>query len=344
MQSPPDDWKGDSLDLQKNSSLTDSFGRSFQYLRLSVTDVCNFSCVYCLPGGYEKPKHCEEPLSLSEIKNLISGFAKLGLWKVRLTGGEPTVRRDIVEIARVVSQVPGIRRVALTTNGNRLSKLAKPLREAGVTALNVSVDSLNSQRFYEMTGQDRLKEVLHGIDCAFEAGFETVKINVVLMKECNDHDLESFLAWAKSNPVSIRFIELMQTGKNLKLFQKHHLSAGVIQFKLLQANWQMQERKEGDGPAIEFKHPDYQGSIGLIAPYSKEFCKSCNRLRVSSTGGLRMCLFGEQDYPLRDYLKSEEDQPELLQAVRSLIDRKTKSHLLQEGKYGNTWNLASIGG
>lgn len=324
--------------------VSDSFGRRFHYLRLSVTDACNFRCVYCLPNGYKKVASADGPLSLIEIRNLVSGFAAMGFWKVRLTGGEPTLRRDIVEIAHEVSSTPGVLKVALSTNGYRLAQLARSLRTAGVDALNVSVDSLDPARFRKITGQDRLQDVLEGIDAAFGAGFKSVKVNVVLLKDMNDFDLEAYLEWIKSKTLSVRFIELMRTGTNQELFNRHHLSAGTIQLKLLASGWKMRRRAVGDGPAVEFEHPSYRGRIGLIAPYSTDFCQSCNRLRISSQGGLRLCLFGEKDHSLRHLLHSGIQRDELVAEVHRLIEQKAATHYLHEGNYGKTYDFAAIGG
>lgn len=329
--------------------LVDSHERKFVYLRLSVTDRCNFRCLYCLPNGYEKASGCsafdgEPELSIQEIRRLVRGFAGLGVTKVRLTGGEPTVRRDIVEIAHAVSEISGIERVAITTNGNRLAELARPLRDAGVRALNISLDSLSEKRFGEITGTSRFNEVLKGIEAVLDGGFESVKINAVLLRDCNDDEVPQFMSWIRDRPVSVRFIELMRTGKNRECFDKHHLTAGAVQFRLQREGWEMSQRGREDGPAVVYRHPDYRGTIGLIAPYSPDFCKSCNRLRVSSRGGLRLCLFGERDQSLREYLQDDSQRDRLERRIRSLVTEKPVRHFLREGKYGNTWNLAGIGG
>lgn len=325
--------------------LVDSFGRRFHYLRLSVTDVCNFRCVYCLPKGYQKTSSSEEPpLSVGEIRNLVGAFSELGFSKVRLTGGEPTVRQDIVEIAREVAGISGIRKVGLSTNGYRLARMARPLAEAGVTALNVSVDSLDPVRFRQITGQDKLREVLDGVDAAFDAGIAQIKINAVLMRGLNDGDLELFMDWARRAPVSIRFIELMRTGQNAELFEFHHVSAGELRFWLLRQGWRMKPREADDGPAVEFERAGSRGRIGIIAPYGEDFCRSCNRLRVSSRGALRLCLFGEGDTSLRSLLQSPSQRDELVARIEEVILRKPVSHSLREGRYGDTWNLSAIGG
>jgi len=327
-------------------TLRDSLGRQFQYLRLSVTDVCNFRCVYCLPNGYTKDPKAEYPLTVSEIGNLVSAFAEMGFWKVRLTGGEPTVRADIVEIAREVARVPGIRKVAISTNAYRLKQLAAPLREAGVSAFNISVDSLDPERFAAITGTQRLEDVRAGVDAALEAGVRDLKINTVLMRGLNDSekDLAAFQDWVRHAPISVRFIELMRTGDNRKLFEDHHVSAGELRLRLLRSGWRIKERSQGDGPAVEFEHPEYRGRIGLIAPYAEGFCSTCNRLRVSSRGALKLCLFGEGEFSLRPLLQSPSQKMELIGAVQAILRKKAPSHYLHEGNYGTTRHLASIGG
>lgn len=336
---PPGFWKGEPLDY-----LSDSFDRKFVYLRLSVTDRCNFRCIYCLPNGYQGPIAPEPELSIEETRRLVLAFSKLGVSKVRLTGGEPTVRRDIVELVQTVAATPGIKKVGITTNGYRLKELAYPLKNAGVTSLNVSVDSLNQDRFKEITGTPRFSDVTQGLDHALSLGFESVKINAVLLRGTNEDELSQFIAWVKERPVSIRFIELMRTGKNTELFERSHLSGGVVQFELLKSGWKPVERKSDDGPALVYQHANYAGTIGVIAPYSKDFCKTCNRLRVSSRGALRLCLFGEGDASLRQHLGSDHSQDELIQMIKKLVLEKPVSHFLHEGKYGNTWNLSAIGG
>lgn len=322
--------------------LKDSFGRKFPYLRLSVTEVCNFRCTYCLPNGYQKTDR--DFLTLPEITRLATAFAELGTHKIRLTGGEPTVRRDLIEIARAVSNISGIRTVALTTNGYNLKENVKAFRDAGINALNVSVDSLNSERFYAITGQDKLTHVLEGIEAAKAAGFNNIKINSVLLKEVTDHTLPEFLTWIKREALSVRFIELMQTGENLAFFKQHHISANVIIQQLLEHGFVPELRKPDSGPAQEFTHPDYAGKIGIIAPYSKDFCKSCNRLRVTSRGKLMLCLFGEGGYDLRPYLQHDDQREELIAAIASALHFKHESHYLQQGITGSTPHLATLGG
>lgn len=326
--------------------MSDSYGRQFSYLRLSITDVCNFSCVYCLPDGYKKPLRRVEPLNLDEILRLARAFAELGTRKIRLTGGEPTLRRDFLDIARGISRISGIEKVALSTNGRRLRELAPALKDAGVQALNVSVDSLDPKIFAEITGQDTLSEIIDGVEYALELGFKSVKLNSVLLAGKNDNS-ETFIQfsnWLRTRAASVRFIELMPNHSSEKIFSTHHTRANELREKLLLEGWSPQIRGSTDGPAEEFAHPDYEGRFGLIAPYRKDFCATCNRLRVTSTGQLRLCLFAEENQSLRPWLQNDNQKVELKERLCNLVGHKKVSHFLQEGNYGDNRTFSAIGG
>lgn len=325
------------------SALVDRFGRRFPYLRLSLTEVCNFRCSYCLPDGY-KANGRSQFLALDEIRRLLSAFAALGMHKLRLTGGEPSVRRDLEAVIACAAQTPGIRRIALTTNGTRLPERVAAWRAAGLTALNVSLDSLDAERFTAITGRARFDEVYEGIEQAQRLGFDSVKINAVLLRGLNDDELPRWQDYLRERNVAVRFIELMRTGDNAEYFARHHLSAAVIESALREAGWQLLERAGDAGPAREFGHSDYRGRIGLIAPYSRDFCTTCNRLRVTARGDLRLCLFGEFGVALRDLLQSDADQLELQQRIQHWLGLKAESHYLQQGRTGITPHLASVGG
>jgi len=325
-------------------SLHDRHGRRLKYLRLSVTDRCNFRCSYCLPDGCPKGAGAE-PLTVEEIRRLVSAFAEVGVWKVRLTGGEPTLRPDLAEIVRAVASTPGIERVGLTTNGYRLERLALELRDAGLTSLNVSVDSLDPARFERITGSPHLRSIVAGVETALAAGIPSVKVNAVLLKGLEDPELDRFLAWARELPLTVRFIELMRTGENARYFEQHHLSAEELREKLERRGWAVLPKDGRDGPAINFGHPEFAGKAGLIAPYSAGFCETCNRIRVTSKGDLRLCLFGERDdIPLRPLLQSARQQPELAAVIIWSVERKPPSHHLKQGSSGTTTSLAVIGG
>ena len=327
-----------------NVGLVDAFQRAYYYLRLSITDQCNFRCNYCLPNGYQPEANKPSFLTLSEIVRVAEAFAAMGTEKIRLTGGEPTLRKDFITIAENVANVSGIRQLTLTTNGYRMAKDVDAWQRAGITSINVSVDSLDPKMFHQITGINKFDEVMRGIERAFEIGYKKVKVNSVLMKNLNDHEFNQFLAWVKNRPIQMRFIELMQTGEMDTFFHHHHLSGEILVKKLLEQGWQLQQKAITDGPAKVFKHPDYMGEIGLIMPYEKNFCASCNRLRVSAKGKLHLCLFGEEGIELRDLLRSDDQQSILQARIFSALQGKREHHYLHQGDTGIRQHLASIGG
>jgi cyclic pyranopterin phosphate synthase len=240
--------------------------------------------------------------------------------------------------------VPGIKTIALTTNGYRLDKIVRPLFEAGLSAINISLDSLDPSRFEQITGSRNLERVYKGVSEALRIGIGRVKINVVLLKSFIDQDLSAFLEFARNNQVSVRFIELMQTRENGEFFAKEHISGDEFRLRLEAQGWTELERSDVDGPAREFNHLGFAGRLGIIAPYAKDFCTSCNRLRISSRGKIKLCLFGDGELPLRHLLQSPGQRDELIAAVCTLIGAKTPSHRLHEGIFGSTQNLSGIGG
>jgi cyclic pyranopterin phosphate synthase len=321
--------------------LEDKFGRRFHYLRLSITDVCNFSCDYCLPDGYA----CETErdfLALSEIRTLVNGFALLGTSKVRITGGEPSLRKDLPEIIKACSSASGIEHVAMTSNGYKLETDIQKWVDAGLDSLNISIDSLDPRMFAAITGHNKLETILRGIDKAIALGVK-VKVNAVLMKKYNEKELQNFLNWLKNTPVTLRLIELMQTGDNVTFFNQNHVSGMPIKKHLLKSGWEQMIRDKTAGPAQEFFHPEYQGKIGLIMPYSKDFCATCNRLRISAVGKLHLCLFADQGLDIRPALQSA-DSSELQANLINLLGDKEATHWLQDGFTGATKHLAMLGG
>lgn len=325
------------------ATLVDGFGRTFPYLRLSLTEACNYRCSYCLPDGYQadgRPTF----LSLEEIKRLVRGFAAVGMRKIRLTGGEPSLRKDLPSIIAAVSATPGVQRIAVTTNGCLLPRHVRLWREAGLTALNVSLDSLQSARFAAITGHDRFAEVMEGVEIAQGLGFDAVKLNAVLLRGLNDDELPAWMDFLRDRDVSIRFIELMRTGDNQAYFERHHYRAEALEQQLVDAGWTLRPRAADAGPAREYAHPGYRGRIGIIAPYSKDFCAGCNRLRVTARGDLRLCLFGDFGIPLRPLLQSDEDHGALAARIATQLGLKAAGHGLHEGNTGITPHLASIGG
>lgn len=323
--------------------LQDSQGRTFPYLRLSVTDLCNFRCNYCLPEGC-KEHHHSEALTLDEIRRLVTAFASVGVEKIRITGGEPTLRHDFLDIVRIIKQVSGIKKVAMTTNGYRMDKRVTQWLDAGVDAINISVDSLRPETFKLITGHDRLQEVFDGMEKAFAWGLPEIKVNAVALKGINDDELNDFLEWVRHKPIVMRFIELMQTGGNDAFFQQHHVSGQSIRDRLLEKGWIRKVRRVDAGPAQEFCHSDYKGQVGLIMPYAKDFCDDCNRLRVTSLGQLQLCLFAESGIDLREFLQKDSQQQALVAKIHHSLGFKEDKHFLDQGITGGTRNLAQLGG
>lgn len=327
-----------------NDRLVDAFQRQYYYLRLSITDVCNFRCTYCLPNGYQPNPEKDKFLSLNEIRRVATAFAAMGTEKIRITGGEPTLRKDFLPIVETLAQLDGIKNIALTTNGYRMAKDVAEWKNAGISTINVSVDSLDPKMFHSITGENKFHEIMLGIDRAFDIGYQKVKVNAVLMRDLNDKEFDQFLAWVKHRPIQMRFIELMQTGEMDTFFDKHHLSGQILADKLVKKGWQLQQKALTDGPAKVFRHPDYVGEIGLIMPYEKNFCASCNRLRVSAKGKLHLCLFGEEGIDLRHLLQSDDQQTLLQSYLFAALQGKREHHFLHQGDSGVRTNLSTIGG
>ncbi len=326
--------------------LRDTFGRTFPYIRLSITDVCNFKCGYCLPNGYFKPNNHPGFLNISEIENLINGLSDLGVSKIRVTGGEPTVRKDFFDVMKLIKSKNGIKKLVVTTNGYKLNQLTDKFLDTGIDGMNISIDSLNRSKFKEITGHDRLPEILEGIKILQDKGFKNIKINAVLLKNINDNQ-EEFDAWSEfinQNDISFRYIELMQTGDNLNYFKRYHQSSKVFKEYIETKGWKNIDRALDDGPALNYKNENLKGQFGVIAPYSKDFCKTCNRLRITAKGELRLCLFGNTGTDLRKYLQDPKQKDELVDLILTQLRFKKESHYLELGNTGITPHLASVGG
>ena len=301
--------------------LQDTFGRKFPYIRLSITDVCNFRCTYCLPQGYKKtPGDMRSFMSAEEISRLAKALSELGVCKIRLTGGEPTVRKDFFEILKDMKQNSNIPKITMTTNGYRLDKIAKQLYDVGLDGINISIDSLNRETFKNLTGHDRLSEILAGIKILQDLNFKSIKVNAVLLKGINE------------------------TGDSKEYFKKNHVPAKIFKDYLEKNNWIYQTHGKDAGPALNYMHPEFKGKFGLIAPYSKDFCKSCNRLRITARGDLRLCLFGNTGTRIRHLLQRDNQKDELVDLIISQLRLKKASHHLELGDTGITPNLSSTGG
>ena len=327
--------------------LKDTFGRRFPYIRLSISDVCNFKCGYCLPDGYKINKSDNRKfIDKEEIGRLAKALSELGVSKIRLTGGEPTIRKDFFDIVGIIKKNSGIKKTVITTNGYKLDQIAHKIKISGLDGINISIDSLNSKIFKKITGHDRLGEILKGIEKLLKFNFKNIKINAVLLKGINDSE-EDFKAWAKfikNNKISFRYIELMQTGDNLDYFKKYHISADKFINYLNNNNWVIQTFGKDSGPSKNYINPEFKGKFGVIAPYSKDFCKSCNRLRITAKGDLRLCLFGNTGINIRHLMQRDDQLNELKELILSQLNYKKESHYLEIGETGLTKNLSTTGG
>ena len=327
--------------------LKDSFGRKFPYIRLSISDVCNFKCGYCLPDGYKIDKSDNRTfINTEEIKRLARALSELGVSKIRLTGGEPTIRKDFFEIIKIIKENSGIKKTVITTNGYKLDKIANDIKNSGLDGINISIDSLDPKTFKKITGHDRLDEILRGIKNLQKLNFKNIKINAVLLKGINDteQDFDSWAQFIKNNEIDFRYIELMQTGDNLDYFNKYHVPSKKFMDYLNNNNWIIQTFGKDAGPAKNYLNPKFKGKFGVIAPYSKDFCKSCNRLRITAKGDLRLCLFGNTGINIRHLMQKDNQIEELKDLILKQLNFKKESHYLEIGETGLTKNLSTTGG
>jgi cyclic pyranopterin phosphate synthase len=327
--------------------LKDSFGRKFPYIRLSISDVCNFKCGYCLPDGYKIDKSDNRTfINTEEIKRLARALSELGVSKIRLTGGEPTIRKDFFEIIKIIKENSGIKKTVITTNGYKLDKIANDIKNSGLDGINISIDSLDPKTFKKITGHDRLEEILRGIKNLQKLNFKNIKINAVLLKGINDteRDFDSWAQFIKNNEIDFRYIELMQTGDNLDYFNKYHVPSKKFIDYLNNNNWIIQTFGKDAGPAKNYLNPKFKGKFGVIAPYSKDFCKSCNRLRITAKGDLRLCLFGNTGINIRHLMQKDNQIEELKDLILKQLNFKKESHYLEIGETGLTKNLSTTGG
>lgn len=275
--------------------MLDSFGREISYMRISVTELCNLRCRYCMPEDGVCKKSHEEMLSEDEMITAVEAAASLGITKLRITGGEPLVKKNIVSICRRASQVPGIREICITTNGTLLPVLAKPLREAGVNRINISLDTLDAGKFRYISRCGELKQAIDGIRAALEAGFEKVKLNTVLIGGFNDDEIPSLAALTRIYPLDVRFIELMPMYDSGDFGPEAFIPYTVVLDRLPEL-----EPLEPDGGVAKlFRLPDARGSIGLISPVSAHFCAACNRIRLTADGKIKPCLHSGDEYSLK---------------------------------------------
>jgi cyclic pyranopterin phosphate synthase len=285
--------------------LVDPRGRRIEYLRISITDRCNFRCIYCQSKGPFKFLPHEEILTFEEIESIVRVGVKLGVKVVRLTGGEPLLRKGIVELVARLAKIPGLEDLSLTTNGYFLSELVKPLKEAGLKRINISLDTLSEEKFSELTGGFSLKKVMEGLYLSLSAGFTAVKINSVIIRGFNDEECEELAKLSIELPVEVRFIEFMPVGKNSLWDESRVVPISEIKERVERLGKLFPAEKVGKGPAAVFRFEGAKGKVGFISPLSSHFCGSCNRLRVTADGRLRPCLFSDEEINLKDYLRGK---------------------------------------
>ncbi|HHJ14108.1 MAG TPA: GTP 3',8-cyclase MoaA [Gammaproteobacteria bacterium] len=310
-------------------ALIDPFNRPIDYVRLSVTDRCDLRCGYCMPRGF---KDFEEPahwLDFDEITRVIGAFGRLGVTRVRLTGGEPLVRKDLHRLAARLSVLPGIEDLSLSTNATRLAKQAAVLRHAGISRINVSLDSLRPERFREITG-GKLEKVLDGLMEARDAGFHPIKINMVVMHGVNDDEVEDMVDFCIRHDFTLRFIETMPMGSTGLAASARYLSLDQVRERLARRFELVPGMMPGGGPARYVQIAGTRLRIGFITPISQHFCETCNRVRLSVDGTLYLCLGQEDAVPLRPLLRSGASDAALDAAIRAAIARKPERHEFRE--------------
>jgi GTP 3',8-cyclase len=310
-------------------TLTDRFGRSIDYVRLSVTDRCDLRCFYCLPKGFKDFEEPEHWLSFDEIERVIAAFARLGTRRIRITGGEPLVRKDLPQLAARLAALPGIDDLSLSTNATRLAKHAGDLQRAGIRRINVSLDSLDSARFKDITG-GKLDKVLDGLMAAKAAGFAPIKINMVVMKDVNEDEVEAMVDFCIEHGFTLRFIETMPMGDTGRSATDHYVDLQTVKARLAERYELLPGVMPGGGPARYVRVAGTDLRIGFITPISQHFCATCNRVRLAVDGTLYMCLGQEHRVELRPLLRAGVSDAELEAAILTAIDLKPERHEFKE--------------
>lgn len=310
--------------------LTDSFGRNIEYVRLSVTDRCDLRCQYCLPEGFDDFEPPEHWLTFGEIERVMHAFTELGVQRIRLTGGEPLTRKGLPELAARLAQLPGLEDLSLSTNAVQLKRQARALRAAGITRLNVSLDSLRPDRYAAITGGGKLDKVLDGLAAAKADGFAPVKINMVALKGINDDEIGNMVRFCLEHGFTLRLIETMPIGDTGRAAADHYLDLQEVRARLAREFELLPAMMAGGGPARYVQVAGTDLKIGFITPISQHFCETCNRVRLSAGGELYLCLGQEDKLELRPMLRAGVGREELKQAIREAILRKPVRHEFRE--------------
>ena len=327
---------------KRDPGLVDPFGRRVEYLRLSVTDKCNLRCFYCLPEGFRGFEEPDNWLRFDEIERVVAAFAGLGVNRIRLTGGEPLVRRGLPRLVARLAALPGVGDLSLSTNATLLQRHAGDLRDAGVSRINVSLDSLRPERFKQITGGS-LAPVLDGLKAAKAAGFAPIKINMLALRDINDDEFEDMVAYCLEHDFTLRFIETMPVGSTGRNASDHYLDLQTVRQRLARRFELLPGVMPGGGPA---RYVQVQGTdlrIGFITPMSQHFCATCNRVRLAVDGTLYLCLGQDHRYPLRPLLRQGISDAGLRDAIIEALALKPERHEFQE-KPGQVVRFMSMTG
>ncbi len=317
--------------------MIDTYNRTIDYLRVSVTELCNLRCRYCMPEEGVAKKDHQQMMHTEEMVQAVKAAANLGIKKIRITGGEPLVKRGIVHLCEEIANIPGIEEVCITTNGILLPQYAKDLKAAGVSRLNISIDTLDPEKFNYITRIGHLEDVLAGIQAADDAGFENTKLNVVLTGGFNDDEIEDFVNLTKDKPYEVRFIELMPIGGGIGFDKSQFVSCEEV----LERVPQLESMEMEDGVAKLYKLPGAAGRVGLIRPISCEFCEGCNKIRLTADGIIKPCLHSDQEIPLKG-LDAAEMEATLKKAILEKPERREEMNAESPSKAGRDMN--QIGG
>ena len=309
-----------------HAGLVDGFGRVHRYLRVSVTDRCNLRCRYCMPAEGVELKGRDEILRFEEIVRLVRVFAGCGVDKVRITGGEPLVRKGVDELVGMIAEVSGIKTVAMTTNGILLAKQVERLKRAGLTQLNVSLDTLRAERFGQITLRDKFEDVVEGIAAALAAGFEPLKVNVVVMEGFNEDELLDFVEYVRDRPINVRFIEYMPFAGNG--WERMKMVPYARMREVIESRYKLVAAGGVDGSAVakDFGIEGILGTVSFITSMTENFCSSCDRIRLTAEGSIRNCLFGQDEWSLRDAMRNGASDEVLEEIIRRAIWQKKAGH------------------
>jgi GTP 3',8-cyclase len=328
--------------------LVDTYGRKIDYLRISITDHCNLKCYYCTPFSGRSHLERSEILTYEELLNVTRAAATLGITKIRITGGEPLVRKGVVEFCRMLSELDGLKSLALTTNGIYLAEMAEPLFKAGVRRINISLDTLRPKRFEKITGYNWLSRVLAGIKRAEQIGMHPIKINTVVMRGINADEIEDLARLTLDKPYHVRFIELMPTNSSAYGdYESLFMPVEEIMKKISQIDRvQIEPATDSYGPARLCKLPGAVGKVGFIAPISWHFCGSCNRLRLTADGKIKTCLFSGEEIDIKTLLRTGATQNDIINIFRQAVAEKPSGHHLNAKNHQNACQrtMRTIGG